>query len=225
MERKNRKITIFYRSLPIRIIFEIIFHVTFLVQTIVYALLYQLEIHGKEHLKGIDHAILISNHCNYLDPGFVASAIWPRRTYFSGLEKTFQENRLFSFFIRSLGGFPIPEKEPGRIVRPVGNCLKNSRRFIHIFPEGEMLLHNTRIAPFRHGAFSLAYFFDVPVIPITEIQTARRIWPFRKTRMVIGEPVSIRALESEYGTREELFQAAAEAIRAEMQKTLTLYSP
>jgi 1-acyl-sn-glycerol-3-phosphate acyltransferase len=189
VERTNRPITIFYHALPIRILFEAIFFITFLAQSVAYRMVFGYKVSGTTHIKNIKHGILVSNHCHYLDPGFIASAIWPRRCYFSGMEQTFRGNILFSWFIRALGGFPIPDEHPGRIVRPIGEILKKKRRLIHFFPEGSMHPYHEHLLEFKTGAFSLANFFGVPVIPIVEIQRKRRPFPFAAIEMHILQPI------------------------------------
>lgn len=179
---------IFYTSLPVRILFECVFMITFILQSLVYRLLFFYRVNGREHLRGIEHAIIVSNHNHYLDPGFAASALWPRRCYFSGLEKTFRINRIFSCFIRALGGFPIPEDAPGKVVRPIGRILRNTRRFIHFFPEGDMHPYEEHLLDFEEGAFSLACFFQVPVIPVVITQKRHRYWPFVTIRVFIEKP-------------------------------------
>ena len=70
-------------------------------------LLYRISIEGRENLRGLGRAILVSNHTLLLDPGLIAHAIRPRRTYFTMLEET----ALIPFlgtFVRLLGGVPIP---------------------------------------------------------------------------------------------------------------------
>ncbi|MGM0432356.1 MAG: lysophospholipid acyltransferase family protein [Spirochaetota bacterium] len=220
MERKNRPIKIFYRNPAVRFLFEIVFLITFLAQSIVYFVLFQLKVHGKEKLKAIESGILVSNHCHYLDPGFIAAAVWPKRVYFAGMEKTFRSNKLFSLFIRSLGGFPIPEGNPGRIVRPVGDTLRNTQRFVHFFPEGELHEYTTQLLPFQTGAFSLAYFFSVPVIPITEVQKKRKLWPLKRIELFIGDPMSLPYTEHALQTKKEYLSYVCTEVRKTMEQQL-----
>jgi 1-acyl-sn-glycerol-3-phosphate acyltransferase len=210
---------IFYTSFPVRIVFESVFMITFILQSVVYRLLFAYRVSGRHHLKDIDHAILVSNHNHYLDPGFAASAVWPRRCYFSGLEQTFRTNRIFSFFIRALGGFPIPENTPGEVVRPIGRILSRTRRFIHFFPEGRLHPYQEQLLDFQEGAFSLACFFQVPVIPVVITQKKHRLWPFTAIRVFIEKPcICDESLGKKEAVR-QLSQTTAQLMRQRLHKT------
>ncbi len=223
MEKQSREIEILNTSLLFKILSEILFHIVFFVQSIVYLLVYQIKIEGRKNLTSVDKGILIANHLHYLDPGFAAQAVWPRRTYFTGLEDTFTNNRFFSYFIRALGGLPIPKKNPGRIVKVIGSILDNSNRFIHIFPEGELLIANRELQSFQKGAFSLAYFFEVPIIPIVEVQQKRRFWPAPKIIMIIGSPIYPSAYHELCDSKEERIKKMKRDARSFMQDTINLY--
>lgn len=222
MERTDRTIKIFYTSRIFRILSEIIFHVVFFVQTLIYHTLYGLSVSGREHLGEVDQAVFISNHIHYLDPGFIAQAVWPKRIYFSGLEQTFSSNRLFGLFIRSLGGFPIPESAPGRIIRPLAERLGETHRSLHLFPEGSMVLGHQRIRTFEQGAFSLARFFDLPIVPVTEKIIPRRFFPFPKVVLVIGEPLYPKHYQCSGRSRGQQISDMSEAARALMQEEASL---
>ncbi|MCF7933174.1 MAG: 1-acyl-sn-glycerol-3-phosphate acyltransferase [Spirochaetia bacterium] len=225
MERPNSTITIFHTSRLFTTISEIIFHIVFILQSVVYVCCYRFRVRNRKHLKHTGQVIFVSNHLHYLDPGFVAEAIWPKRTYFSGLEETFTKNRLFSFFIRCLGGFPIPQDQPGRIIKPIGHILQQTDRSIHLFPEGRMFPHNENIAEFNSGAFSLALFFDLPVVPITEILRKRPFWPFPQVIMVIGTPVFPSEFNDPSASRAEHIEQFKDAVLLQMRETVSLYLP
>ncbi len=223
MEKQNSEITILNTSPLFKIFSGILFFIVFCVQTIAYLLIYQLKVEGKENLTSMKQGILISNHLHYLDPGFAAQAIWPRRTYFTGMEKTFTSSKFFSLFIRALGGLPIPQKHPGRIVKVLGSILKNTNRYLHIFPEGEMLIRNKELQPFQKGAFSLAAFFEIPILPIVEIQKKRRFWPAPKIIMIIGKPMYPSDYLTSHHTKEERIAAMESDAKSFMQRTINLY--
>ena len=114
-------------------------------------LVYRVRIKGKENLPRNGGAVLVSNHTLLLDPGILAHAIRPRRTYFTMLEET----ALIPFlgtFVRLLGGVPIPER-PGAL-RTLDAAARTALReigFIHFFPEGECYRENQEIQPFHPG--------------------------------------------------------------------------
>ncbi len=223
MERPHREITIVPKSPFFRVISEINFHIVFLIQAAAYFLLFGISVRGRKHLRTVEKCIFISNHIHYLDPGFIAHAVWPRRTYFTGLEETFRGNRFFSFFIRTLGGFPIPEDNPGRIVREVGTIIRETSRQVHLFPEGKMHGDHASLLPFMPGAFSLACFFDIPVIPIVEVLRPRKHWPFPKVTLLIGEAVYPGEFRAGSSSKRETSARMQAALERRMQETLNLY--
>ena len=206
---------------------RIVYVLVFMLQTIVYHVLFGFSIKGKRHLRGLTgKAILISNHSHYLDPGFVAQAIWPRRTLFTGLEKTFKMNRLFCWFITSLGGIPISDSNPGTILQTAHDMISNTPYFIHLFPEGEMTQRNRTLKPFKPGAFSIAVQNDLPVIPIIICSRRRKVLPFDKITCYIEPPIYPPHADSD--TRDSKKQAVAlfaTSTRDLMQEKLNLYFP
>lgn len=221
MEKQDSKITILPESRLFYFFSRIVFSIVFLFQMIVYPLLFSFRIKGRSSLKGIRNAVFVSNHCHYLDPGFVAAAVWPNKVYFTGLEKTFRIPGL-SLFVRLLRSLPIPEKNPGEIIRPIGKLLRKSSSYsIHFFPEGEMLNGTQNLRRFNTGAFAIAQFFNLPIIPIVEIQVKRKFFP-SKIIMYIEEPVYV-SIFNDSSSKKEKCEAAANHVFIIMEKRLNLY--
>lgn len=218
MEKQNREIKLLNGSLLFSIASFLVFYFVFLLQSIVYRLFFGYEVKGKENLKSIEKAVFVSNHCHYLDPGFIASAVFPKKIYFTGLERTFAIRGL-SLFIRLLRSLPIPEDNPGRIVKSAGRLLNAKKPIsIHLFPEGTMLQKNTQLHDFHSGAFSLADFFKVPVVPITEMQIERRFF-FPKIILHVEKPIDI-AKEFPALKKHERISAASLLAQETIQKRL-----
>jgi 1-acyl-sn-glycerol-3-phosphate acyltransferase len=153
-------------------------------------LVYRVRVRGREHLRRLDSAVLVSNHTLLMDPGIIAHAISPRRTYFTMLEET----ALIPFlgtFVRLLGAVPIPER-PGAL-RALDGAAREAMALlglIHFFPEGECYRGCQEIQPFHPGAFLLACRLNVPVVPITTILHERR-WAGRSSFRVLGRTVRL----------------------------------
>jgi 1-acyl-sn-glycerol-3-phosphate acyltransferase len=146
---------------------------------------YRIRIRGRENLRGLAGAVLVSNHTLLFDPGIVAHAIRPRRTYFTMLEET----ALIPFlgtFVRLLGGVPIPERVGAlRTLHTAARSALALLGFIHFFPEGECYDGNQDIRPFHWGAFLLAARLGVPVVPVTTVLHERR-WRGKPTISLLG---------------------------------------
>jgi 1-acyl-sn-glycerol-3-phosphate acyltransferase len=194
------------------------------------ALVYRLRITGRENLRVFDRAVLVSNHTMLLDPGIIAHAISPRRTYFTMLEDT----ALIPFlgtFVRLLGGVPIPER-PGALLMldAAAREALSHLGLIHFFPEGECYRGSQVIQPFHPGAFLLACRLSAPIIPVTTVLHERRWRGVRlppRVTIVIGEAVHppLVVLPSAPGQRSGIsIKGAARAlslsVRESMQQTI-----
>jgi 1-acyl-sn-glycerol-3-phosphate acyltransferase len=212
---------------------RIIFHFILLLVRLVDWLVFRLRIEAREYLEGVGSGILVSNHTLVLDPGIIAHAIRPARTYFTMLEET-ACIPLLGTFVRLLGAVPIPSR--GSAMRALERAIQNELSdlpFIHVFPEGECYLWNQQIEEFQLGAFYLACRLGLPVVPLTTVLHQRQWFgresvhignrSFRippKVTVVIGQPL--------YANREaggSLKQEALELsrkVRLLMQRTIDL---
>ncbi len=151
---------------------------------------YRIRIRGRENLRGVPGAVLVSNHTLLLDPGIIAHALRPRRTYFTMLEET----ALIPFlgtFVRLLGGVPIPERVGA--LRTLDTAARSALAllgFIHFFPEGECYDGNQDIRPFHWGAFLLAARLGVPVVPVTTVLHERR-WRGKPFIVLLGHAIRL----------------------------------
>ena len=84
------------------LVFQIVLFIVRLVDWSVF----RLTIRGRENLRRVDSAFLVSNHTLVVDPGVIAHVIRPHRTYFTMLEETALIPYLGTF-VRLLGGVPI----------------------------------------------------------------------------------------------------------------------
>jgi 1-acyl-sn-glycerol-3-phosphate acyltransferase len=168
--------------------FIILYHLVVSLMRLVDLLVYRVRIKGKENLPRKGGAVLVSNHTLLLDPGVLAHAIRPSRTYFTMLEET----ALIPFlgtFVRLLGGVPIPER-PGALLA-LDTAARTALReigFIHFFPEGECYRENQEIQPFHPGAFLLACRLNVPLVPITTVLHETR-WRGRRSFRFAGKEI------------------------------------
>jgi 1-acyl-sn-glycerol-3-phosphate acyltransferase len=153
-------------------------------------LVYRIRFTGRENLRAVRGAILVSNHTLLLDPGLIAHAIRPRRTYFTMLEET----ALIPFlgtFVRLLGAVPIPERAGAlRTLEAAARTAVRELGLIHFFPEGECYLGNQDIQPFHPGAFLLACRLGLPVVPITTVLRESRLCG-KNTLCVLGRTLDL----------------------------------
>jgi 1-acyl-sn-glycerol-3-phosphate acyltransferase len=182
--------------------FRVFFYLMLVLVKAIDWLVFRLRIEGREHLRGLERAVLVSNHTLLMDPAVLAHAIRPRRTYFTMLEETAMIPFLGTF-VRLLGAIPIPEAPASvRMLERGFAAALSGLGFVHFFPEGELYRWNQALRPFRPGAFLIACRLKVPVLPLTIVLRERRLWGrssfglFGRTIhlpprvvVVIGEPV------------------------------------
>jgi 1-acyl-sn-glycerol-3-phosphate acyltransferase len=152
--------------------------------------MYRVRIQGREHLRRLEAAVIVSNHTLLFDPGIIAHAIRPRRTYFTMLEETALIPYLGTF-VRLLGAIPIPDGAGSlRILDDAARTAFRTTGLIHFFPEGELSLQNQQLQAFHPGAFLLACRRGVPVVPVTTV-LHQRLWRGKGFVRVAGRTVRL----------------------------------
>ena len=176
------------------------------------------RIEGVEHLSGVEGPLLVvSNHIDDVDVGFVQTALPPRFRYFlatatggEALEilRTPPSDRamLLRLYDRTqwflgvalLNLFPLPREAAFlKSFSYAGECIDRGYSVL-IFPEGHHTVDG-KLRPFRAGAGLLATRLGVPVLPVRidglfEVkQAGRRFAAPGKIRVRIGVPVCFEA--------------------------------
>lgn len=126
-----------------------------------------LKIEGRENLRGIKGcAVSVSNHVWREDASMICHAV--RRYYRMHLPiyaKHFN-NPSFYWMIRYMGGVPVPEGMAGmRGFNAAFDEFHRKGEWIHVFPEEVRWDYHKFIRPFRKGAFTMAYKYNVPIVP------------------------------------------------------------
>lgn len=120
----------------------------------------------KQTLKG--GAITIANHCYRHDCASVLTALHAhhhrRIPMFAPNFRTKDQ-----FYLRIIGGVPIPPAEEGLSAMKAFNAAFDEfhRRgyWFHIFPESKRWDWYKPLRPFQKGAFTMAYKYNMPIIP------------------------------------------------------------
>jgi len=120
----------------------------------------------KQTLKG--GAITIANHCYRHDCASVLTALHAhhhrRIPMFAPNFRTKDQ-----FYLRIIGGVPIPPAEEGLSAIKAFNAAFDEfhRRgyWFHIFPEAKRWDWYKPLRPFQKGAFTMAYKYNMPIIP------------------------------------------------------------
>ena len=130
---------------------------------------YGLRIVGRDNLKKNkallkDGALTVCNHVYRWDLACVLDAIGNRNLWFPIYGDHMRGKD--AWFMRYLGGIPIPETRAG--MRPFDAAFDEYRKkkeWLHVFPEAASWKFYTPIRSFKRGAFSMAWKYNIPVVP------------------------------------------------------------
>ena len=144
-------------------------------------------------------AITVANHCYRHDCASVLAAIGAsHNTRIPMFAPNFRTKD--QFYLQIVGGVPIPPEEEGMSAIKAFNAAFDEfhRRgyWFHIFPEAKRWDWYKPIRPFQKGAFTMAYKYNMPIIPCV-INYRPRTGIYRLfgsqneplTHVTIGEPI------------------------------------
>ena len=147
----------------------------------------------KEELK--EGAITVSNHVFMWDYLCVLRAIRPHMPAFPAWKTNFEGSN--GPLIRWVGGVPIPDDSVRAMMKfqRAMNEVLESRRWLHVYPEGSLWFYYPDIRPLKKAVFQYAVKFDRPVVPITmSFRERRGIWKLLGRKPLVdlhvGEPLS-----------------------------------
>ncbi len=114
------------------------------------------KISGKE-----ENYILVAPHRTWWDPVYMAFAARPKKFIFMAKKQLFT-NRIFGWWIKMCGAFPIDRDNPGQqaIKYPV-NILKKSNRSLIMFPSGSRYSKDV-----KGGVAVIAKMAKVKIMPV-----------------------------------------------------------
>lgn len=132
--------------------------------------------------------VLVAPHRTWMDPVFLALAVYPKQFAFMAKEELFQ-GRVAGNFLRHLHAFPVNRVNPGpsAIKTPV-RLLKNTELSTIIFPSGSRYS-----SELKGGAVMIAKLAGVPIVPavyqgpLTFKQILRR----QRRKVAFGDPITI----------------------------------
>jgi 1-acyl-sn-glycerol-3-phosphate acyltransferase len=168
-----------------------------------------LKIEGRENLRKHrallkNGAMTISNHVHRWDFPFVAIAVRYRTMYFPVWKEILNSKDLN--FIRGAGGIPIPDHiQAIKFFNKAFDELHARKKWIHAYPESSRFDYFQPIRPFKKGVFTIAYRYNLPVIPMAysyrapafpvtltnNIRSKMGLQQYPMLTLRIGEPILI----------------------------------
>jgi 1-acyl-sn-glycerol-3-phosphate acyltransferase len=166
---------------------------------IVSPLRYGLRIEGRRILRKRrsllkSGAITVSNHVLRWDFLMVLQAVRFRRLWFPAWKKNLSGSD--RNLIRLAGGIPVPDSiHAMRCFNGAFDELHARKKWFHVFPEGSNWHYFQPIRPFKKGMFTMAYKYNIPVIPMAfSYRESRGLYKIFKKNyplitLRIGEPI------------------------------------
>ena len=169
------------------------------------AILYPRDVYGTENI--IDKPCLVcGNHSHFADPVFVALAFGKDRPiHFMAKIELFRRNWMAKL-LGQLGAFGVDRD--GADISAVRTVMKYIRagETVGIFPEGTRVSTDGAVQA-KDGAVRMAAKLRVPIIPVY-LSRDKRL--FRRSKIVIGEPVYIPADTQDFrAATDELMETIA----------------
>ncbi|MGN0806800.1 MAG: lysophospholipid acyltransferase family protein [Candidatus Coproplasma sp.] len=171
--------------------------------------LFPYKLHGNLTKYNDGGLIIIGNHYNYLDVAYPLR-ITDKPINFIAKQELWDEGGFFKWFVTKCQC--IPAKRDGSDVATVKQSLKVLREggVINIFPEGTRnKVDGGDIQPFHGGAAALSIKTRTPIVPIVKIRSVKL---FKRTDVIIGDPIEFRQYYGKKVSREEL-EACDEKMR------------
>lgn len=173
----------------------VVFVLVFIINKFVYGIRYKgravLRKYRKEFSGGV---ISVCNHCYKYDGAAISQAF--RRHIWTPMLKEHLAGS-DAWLLRYFGGIPVPDNFGGlKKFNEAFNELHRRKQWIHIFPEARNWHFYMPVKPFKKGAFTMAYKYNVPVLPVN-ISYRERTGFFRLfakkeiplLTLTIGEPI------------------------------------
>ena len=167
-------------------------------------------------------AITIANHCYRHDCASVLTTF--HASYHTRIPMFAPNFRTKDqFFLRVVGGIPIPAPEAGlSAMKAFNNAFDRYNElgyWFHIFPEAKRWDWYKPLRPFQKGAFTMAYRYNKPIIPFAVTYRERTgIWRFLGpkdeplTQVIIGAPIYPDTTQPRAAETERLLKLTHETI-------------
>ena len=110
-------------------------------------------------------AMTVSNHVQRWDFMFVQLAVRYHMMYFPVWKEQLRSPDMVA--IRLAGGIPIPDNiQTMKHFNKAFDDIHAQRKWFHAFPESSRFDYFHSIRPFKKGVFTMAYRYNVPIIPL-----------------------------------------------------------
>ena len=168
-------------------------------------LLFPFKTIGRENIPdtpGQPPLILCCNHISEIDPVFLEMC-QKRHVFFMAKEEIFR-NRLSSwFFGKQLGAFPVKRGAGDTAALDTARAIVGDGRLLGIFPEGTRS-RDGQLGRAKSGAALIAAQTGASILPAAIITKNQKVKPFRRSRIVFGQPLTLEELHLDHPDHPDL---------------------
>lgn len=166
-----------------------------------YGLFYDFHIEGEENIPQDKPVVLASNHRSYADPVILTMPMRLPVSYMAK-EELFK-NKLFGWFIRKLGAFPVSRGSGDMSVIDDSINILNSGRNLVIFPEGTRS-KDGKVGKGKTGVAMIAAKSGADVVPCGIIFEGEKLHFRSKLTLRFGKPIKAEEIAVESNSPREL---------------------
>jgi len=183
---------------------------------------------GKENIDKSKNYIIVSNHRSYMDI-LLAGAVIPLQFRWLAKKSLFKIPMIG--WVMKIAGYISVEREKlisaSRSLDNVRDVL-NHGKSVWIFPEGTRT-REPELGRFKRGAFFLAREADIPILPVTLINTDRIFYNHmiikeKWVKVVVGKPFNYKSLEKEAKNGKAAMRSLIDYTRDTIQKNYDRYA-
>ncbi len=160
---------------------------------------------GRENIPqtpGQPPLILCCNHISEIDPVFLEMC-QKRHVYFMAKEEIFK-NRLSAWlFGKQLGAFPVKRGAGDTAALDTARAIVGDGRLLGIFPEGTRS-RDGQLGRAKSGAALIAAQTGASILPAAIITKNQKVKPFRRSRIVFGQPLTLEELHLDHPDHPDL---------------------
>jgi 1-acyl-sn-glycerol-3-phosphate acyltransferase len=166
-----------------------LYYIELFILRILFSVLSRCNVTGQDNVPAKGPLLIVANHLSIADPTALGVFVW-RRAKFMAKEELFR-NKIFSYFVRSFGAFPVYRGRLNRdAIRRAEDVLKKGQTLI-VFPEGKRS-RDGKLQPGLPGSTLIAYKIGAPILPVgisgTEVVRGLGwIWTRPKININIGK--------------------------------------